>query len=131
MKEMTMDIQSIGSTNTQPGQRVSDTGNFNVDVPSVAAREAATPVQTVNAVQQAAKTPDMNQVNDAVKQINEAMKALSQGLEFSVDQDVHKVVVKVVDQQTGDVIRQMPTKEALEIAKALDRVQGLLVKQKA
>lgn len=126
-----MDIQSIGSTNTQPGQRVSDTGNFNVDVPSVAAREAATPVQTVNAVQQPAKTPDMNQVNDAVKQINEAMKALSQGLEFSVDQDVHKVVVKVVDQQTGDVIRQMPTPEALEIAKALDRVQGLLIKQKA
>lgn len=126
-----MDIRSIGSTNTQPGQRVADTGNFTADVPSVAAREAATPVQTVNAVSQTAKTPDMDEVNEAVKQLNNAMKMLSQGLEFSVDEDVHKVVVKVVDQQTGDVIRQMPTKEALEIAKALDRVQGLLVKQKA
>ncbi len=127
-----MDIRPVGSTPAQqPGQRVSDTGNFTVDLPSVAAREAATPVQTVNAVQQAAKAPSTDQVNEAVKQLNNAMKTMSQGLEFSVDQDAHKVVVKVVDQQTKEVLRQVPSEEALEIAKALDRVQGLLIRQKA
>jgi flagellar protein FlaG len=128
---MIMDIRPIGNGNAQPGQRVSETGNFNADVPSVAARQAATPVQTVNAVQQSTQIPALNQVNEAVKQINEALKALSQGLEFSIDSDVHRTVVKVVDQQTQEVIRQMPTQEALEISKALDRVQGLLIKQKA
>lgn len=127
-----MDIRPVGSTPAQqPGQRVSDTGNFTADLPSVAAREAATPVQTVNAVQQAAKAPSTDQVNEAVKQLNNAMKTMSQGLEFSVDQDAHKVVVKVVDQQTKEVLRQVPSEEALEIAKALDRVQGLLIRQKA
>lgn len=127
-----MDIRPVGSTPAQqPGQRVSDTGNFTADLPSVAAREAATPVQTVNAVQQAAKAPSTDQVNEAVKQLNNAMKTMSQGLEFSVDRDVHKIVVKVVDQQTKEVLRQMPSEEALEIAKALDRVQGLLIRQKA
>ncbi|HEX7633662.1 MAG TPA: flagellar protein FlaG, partial [Noviherbaspirillum sp.] len=45
--------------------------------------------------------------------------------------DTDRPVVKVVDQQTKTVIRQIPTEETLEIAKALDRVQGLLIRQKA
>ncbi|MFC6521248.1 flagellar protein FlaG [Undibacterium arcticum] len=40
-------------------------------------------------------------------------------------------MVKVVDQRTQEVIRQMPSPEALEIAKALDKMQGLLIRQKA
>ncbi|MFD2272939.1 flagellar protein FlaG [Undibacterium arcticum] len=39
-------------------------------------------------------------------------------------------MVKVVDQRTQEVIRQMPSPEALEIAKALDKMQGLLIRQK-
>ncbi len=126
-----MDIKPIGSSAAQPGQRVSETGNFNADVPTIAARQAAAPVQTVNAVKQAADIPSMNQVNDAVKQINDTLKKLSQDLEFTLDEDTDRPVVKVVDQQTKEVIRQIPTQEALEIAKALDRVQGLLIRQQA
>ncbi|HJV73628.1 MAG TPA: flagellar protein FlaG [Noviherbaspirillum sp.] len=126
-----MDIKPVGNNNVQPGQRVSETGNFHTDLPAVAARQAATQVQTVNAVQQSAAVPSMGQLNEAVKQINETLKKMSQNLEFSIDSDVHRTVVKVVDQQTNDVIRQIPTAEALEIAKALDRVQGLLIRQQA
>jgi flagellar protein FlaG len=128
---MTMDVKPVGHNNAQPGQRVSDTGNFKADLPSIAAWQAAAPVQTVNAVQQSAEVPKMGDVENAVKKINEAMKALSPNLEFSVDSDSNRQVVKVVDQETNEVIRQMPTPEAIEIAKALDRLQGLLVRQKA
>lgn len=126
-----MDIKPVTNNSAQPGQRISDTGNFNADLPSVAARQAATPVQTVNAVQQSAQIPDLDKADDAVKNINEALKSLSRNLEFSIDSDSNRSVVKVVDHETGEVIRQMPTPEALEIAKALDRVQGLLIHQKA
>ncbi len=126
-----MDIKPVTNSSAQPGQRISDTGNFNVDLPSVAARQAATPVQTVNAVQQSAQIPDLDKADDAVKNINEALKSLSRNLEFSIDSDSNRSIVKVVDHETGEVIRQMPTPEALEIAKALDRVQGLLIQQKA
>jgi flagellar protein FlaG len=128
---MTMDVKPVGNNNTQPGQRVSDTGNFRADLPSIAARQAAAPVQTVNAVQQAAEVPKMSDVDNAVKKINEAMKGLSRNLEFSIDSDSNRPIVKVVDQDTDEVIRQMPTPEAIEIAKALDRLQGLLVRHKA
>jgi flagellar protein FlaG len=126
-----LDIKPVGNHNAQPGQRVSETGNFNADLPSIAARQGATPVQTVDAVQQAADVPSMSQLNEVVKQLNETLKKLSQDLEFSIDSDMNRTVVKLVDQQTKDVIRQIPAPEALEIAKALDRLQGLLIKQEA
>lgn len=66
-------------------------------------------------------------VEQAVKTINASL----QGVEFAIDSDSHRTVVKVVDQETKQVLRQMPTQEALEIAKSLDRMQGLLIKQEA
>jgi len=92
---------------------------------------AAAPLETLKAVQQSAAVPSLGEVNSAIKNINTALQKLSQDIEFSVDDESNRTIVKVVDQQTKEVIRQMPSAEALEISKALDRVQGLLVKQKA
>ena len=121
-----MDVRPIGNA-AQNAQRVA-TPLVN-EQPIV--RAQAAPPEAVKAVQQSAAVPDPAQVADAVKSINKTMQALSQNLEFSVDTDSNRTIVKVVDQQTNEVIRQMPTAEALEIAKALDRVQGLLIRQKA
>ena len=64
--------------------------------------------------------------------ISKAIQTFSRNLEFSVDEAaVGKTVVKVVDRETGDMIRQIPSEEALAIAKALDQLQGLLIRQKA
>ncbi len=83
------------------------------------------------AVQPAKSVPDEQQVTNALKSINEVLKARSPDLEFSVDSDSKRSIVKVVDKNTQEVIRQMPTKEALEIAKALDRLQSMLIRETA
>lgn len=74
---------------------------------------------------------ELKEVTQAVSDINKAMQFMSRQLEFSVDTDSERTIVKVIDQQTREVIRQMPTKEALEIGKALEKAQGLLIKQTA
>lgn len=102
-----------------------------------AARQA--PLQTFSVaptvpgslVQQPSSTTSPDQVKKALEDINTAMQSLSSNLEFSLDEDSDQPIVKVVDSATGDVIRQIPSKEALEIAKALDKVQGLLLRQQA
>lgn len=71
------------------------------------------------------------QVAQALKSINFVLQTRSQDLEFSVDSDSAQLIVKVTDKNTKEVIRQMPTKEALEIAKALDHLQSLLKPQTA
>ncbi len=59
------------------------------------------------------------------------MKSMSQDLEFSIDEDSDRTVVKIIDQKTKEVLRQIPSPEALAIAKALDQAKGLLIQQKA
>lgn len=102
-----------------------------VAIASAAARVNAAPTQTVIAAQQPAAAAGEDQVAHALKSINRVLQDRSQDLEFSVDADSARTIVKVVDKSTNEVIRQMPTQEALEIAKALDRLQSLLVKQQA
>jgi len=50
---------------------------------------------------------------------------------FPFDDDTGRTVVKVVDASTDEVIRQIPSEEVLAIAKALDKLQGVLIKQEA
>lgn len=72
-----------------------------------------------------------NGLRQAVERINQSLPPSNQGIEFSIDEDSERVIVKVVDRETREVLRQMPTQEALDIAKALDRTQGLLIKLEA
>ena len=67
----------------------------------------------------------------AVVQANRAMAALSASLSFEVDAETRTTVVKVIDTSDNSVLRQIPSKEMLEIARALDRLQGMLVRDKA
>lgn len=83
------------------------------------------------AVQQPGAAAPASQLDDALHSINKSMQSLSQEIQFSIDPDTDRTIVKVVDQRTHEVIRQMPSAEALEIAKALDRLQGLLIRQEA
>lgn len=89
------------------------------------------PVITASAPQQPNSTASQSQVGQALQSINKALQTLSPNLEFSIDTESNRTIVRVMDQSTNEVIRQMPTQEALEISKALDKLQGLLVRQKA
>jgi len=75
--------------------------------------------------------PSPAETRAAVVQANRAMAALSASLSFEVDAETRTTVVKVIDTSDNSVLRQIPSKEMLEIARALDRLQGMLVRDKA
>ena len=68
---------------------------------------------------------------EAISSVEEYIKPFNNRLEFSIDDDIGRVVVKVVDKETEDVILQIPSEEMLAIAKALDNIKGLFIKQQA
>jgi len=67
----------------------------------------------------------------AAARINEFLKSSAAGVEFTVEGASNRVIVRVVDSATHQVIRQMPTEETLAISRSLDRMTGLLLAQKA
>ncbi|MEM5431806.1 flagellar protein FlaG [Cupriavidus oxalaticus] len=67
----------------------------------------------------------------ALGELADALKTTSVGLRFEIDKDTNRIITKVIDKETGDLIRQMPTEEVLRIARAMDKLQGLLVSKTA
>jgi flagellar protein FlaG len=96
---------------------------------------AAQPVADTHAVQSAsaqAVQPTNAQIQSAVDKANQAMQQANTGVEFSIDQDSKRSLIKVVDSKTGEMIKQFPSKEMIAISQSIDQFQkGLLLRQKA
>jgi flagellar protein FlaG len=65
----------------------------------------------------------------ALAEINESLRMSSIGVQFEFDKEADTMVVKVVDVESGELIRQMPSEEVVRISRALGKLQGLLVHQ--
>lgn len=70
-------------------------------------------------------------LEDAVKKLNAFVAPALQSIQFAVDQESNRTVVKVIDSETKQVLRQFPNEEALAMSKSLDKLQGLMIKQTA
>lgn len=75
--------------------------------------------------------PTPGSLESAVEEINQSLGGQSVGVRFEVDADTDRVVIKVVDRESGDLIRQIPSEEVLRIAKLLGKVPGALMDQSA
>ena len=127
-----MNLQPIGSNalTSMLAQRPQNAA----PAPNAAADKADKPVQsesTVSASEARSEPVSREQLNQAIKATKDFVGSINSSLDFSVDEDTGSVVVKVIDKETKEVIRQFPSEEMLSIAKALDSIKGLLVKQKA
>jgi flagellar protein FlaG len=71
------------------------------------------------------------QVETAVSQISDFVQNFQRDLLFSIDKDSDRLVVKVVDSETQEVIRQIPSEETLRIAKNLDSPESVIFKEQA
>lgn len=123
-----MNIQNIGNP-TPASPPVSHTSGKRVESANVEPKVA---VELPKDSDSAKNTASSEQINAAVSNINQAMRLSNRNLQFSVDPDTKLSVVKLTDTETGEVIRQFPSEEALAIAHSIDQFQkGLLLRQQA
>lgn len=84
-------------------------------------------------VEQDATESEQNpsKLTQVATELSDMMSMMRKGLAFKVDETSGQAVVTVLDRDTGDVIRQMPSEEALALAEKLSEVTGLLMKTEA
>lgn len=70
-------------------------------------------------------------VEEAVTSIQNFVQNIRRDLSFSLDDSSGRVVVKVTDSASGEVIRQLPSEEALRLAESLEEARSLLFKAEA
>lgn len=70
-------------------------------------------------------------LDTAVSGLQEHTQSIQRNLNFSINESTGRTVVEVKDMATGEVIRQLPTEEALRLAESLDEMRSLLFKAEA
>ena len=110
-------------------QLVSTSGNAGAADPvQKAPRPAEAAPQTGS---EAVFSPSPEHIQQAVRDIQRAVEPMASELNFSIDQESGKTVIRVVDSATQKLIRQIPSEEVMSISHALNRLAGLLVQEKA
>ena len=106
----------------QPGPPVSDAKSIrDKDSSEEAELRTSTP----------APPPTKEQVEQAAARIKKVLRGTTSRLEIEIDPDLHKAVIKILNGESGEIIRQIPAQELLDLAKHLDESKGLLVHKRA
>lgn len=99
----------VAAVATTDRQGLADGGNV--------APQVVTPVQT-------AEDNRKKELSTAVKYVSGYVQNITRELNFSIDEELGKTVVTVVDQSTGAVIRQIPSEDMLELSRNLAEVRS-------
>ena len=67
----------------------------------------------------------------AVEKFKTLVHELQRNLDFSVDDSSGQVVVKVIDGESGKLIRQIPSEDLLRLSERLEDMRSLLFKAEA
>ncbi len=126
-------LKLVNAGDQAPVKALSSSQAEGRNAPDLAASTAgATQVQR-NVANEASKAERLQERNEAqreeldqaVSQLNDFVQNVQRDLQFEVDNDMGQTIVKVVDQQTQEVIRQIPDEVALRLAEKLQQDEPL------
>ncbi len=72
---------------------------------------------------------EREQLEKVAQQLQEFMGEMSRSLQFQVDEDSGRDVIKILDKTSGDVIKQYPSEEVLSLVSKLSESAGILIDQ--
>ena len=76
-----------------------------------------------------ASPTDRVALEQAVSKVKEVLQQSSSHLQIEVDPDLERVIVKILNGDSGEVIRQIPPKEVIDLAKSLSEAKGVLLEE--
>ena len=79
-------------------------------------------------VEEAAKAANIGALEETAHELTEMMALSHKSIQFQVHEDSGKTVISVTDTLSGEVIRQLPSEEALKLAEKFAEMSGLLLK---
>ncbi len=72
--------------------------------------------------------PSHGELTSAVNELNNAVQNSQRAIQFSVDDQSGDVIIKVVDAETEEIIRQIPPEEVVRLARQMEESAGGLLR---
>ncbi|NVD34518.1 flagellar protein FlaG [Marinobacter lutaoensis] len=119
------DLKLVRSSDQAPARASSSPQPKDSDV-SVQAGTRATEAREVEQARRVEQDRlEREQLDEAVSQLNDYVQSVQRDLQFEVDNELGRTIVRVVDQETQEVIRQIPDEVALKLAEKLQQDEPL------
>jgi len=83
--------------------------------------------QKVASSQEKAKSLDLEKIGE---ELNRCIRVFNTHLAFEIDRPSNRIIIRIVDTETEEVIRQIPPEELLRIMHYMDELLGLLVDER-
>ena len=103
--------------------------------PVVSVEKRHEPVGANSLTKKASNEKDpLNKIRDVAKDILKDIKVeqyMNRGISLEIDRDLNIVVVKIVDKESGEVIRQVPLPESIELAKGMKEQLSNMVEEQS
>ena len=117
-------VKALSSSQAE-GRNASDLASSSAGstAPTLSAAQSSEPSKAEK--QQARNEVQRQELGEAVTQLNDFVQNVQRDLQFEVDNEAGQTIVKVVDQQTKEVIRQIPDEVAMRLAEKLQQDEPL------
>jgi len=73
----------------------------------------------------------VTELEEMVSNLNDFAQTMNRDLQFSVDEDSGRTVIKVIDSETKETIRQIPPEEVVALAAHFRDGEGGLLRERA
>lgn len=70
-------------------------------------------------------------LSGSLNEINDSLQAWATGMRFDIDPEAQRLVVSIIDSQSGEVLRTVPSDAVIRIAKMIVQLQGQHVNTQA
>jgi len=70
------------------------------------------------------------EIESIIKELNQFIQIFNTKIAFEIDKETKKTILRIVDVETNEVIRQIPPEELLQISRRISELLGLIINEK-
>ena len=121
-------VQTSRSETVGPDRKVGSEAAIKPDN-NIVSQIASLEIKKIDVVE--SSQPSKEAIAKAANDIQNFVKDMGRNLNFSVDEVTGYNVVRVINPETNELVRQLPSEELLKIARNMQDLGSVLVSQKA
>lgn len=76
------------------------------------------------------KEAERGKVKEIIDRLNRMRDLFNRRIHFEVSSDSNDVIVKILDRETGKIIRQIPSPELIKLASRMEEIYGIIFRGK-
>lgn len=66
-------------------------------------------------------------LRDVGKKLDQFQQITKVSFKYEITNNPDMIIIKIVDQKSGEIVRQIPPEEAVKLAKAIDELLGVFI----